>query len=67
MDLPEVWGYFYIRALTFGILLHMAALKSPRGRTGVVGNITHLWPYPSSELYIKKKSIYLILGTKNKQ
>ena len=43
-DLSDVGGYFHIGALKFGILVHMIALKSPRGRTGDVCDITHFGP-----------------------
>ena len=46
-DLSDVVGFFHIWALKFGVLGHMTALKIPRGMTGVVCDITHLWPYPT--------------------
>ena len=48
--LPQVQIHFKKqfshKELTFGILVHMTALKSLRGRTCVARDITHLWPYP---------------------
>ena len=42
----DVGGFFQIWELKFGVIVHMTALKSLRGRTGVACDITHLWPYP---------------------
>ena len=39
------------------MLVHMTAFRSLRGRTGVVCDITHLWPWASKEAQYPKKKL----------
>ena len=44
MDSSDVGGYFHIRGLRIGTMVHMNVLKSPRRVRSVVCEITHLYP-----------------------